>query len=150
VRGNEVLESFYCHLWDRFVRQTSGKSILPRLLPGNGPGGTMHTRLSSSVRGHPDPQLAVVRLRREVASRVSAYNNYFVTIIQHGDWSLSSGNSAAEMDCSSEMASYRRNPSELSDQCDQVIVEIIVATGVWCHPHIFAANNETLKLGYCL
>jgi hypothetical protein len=26
------------------------------------------------------------------------------------------------------------------------IVEIIAATGVWCHPHVFAANNEALKL----
>ena len=108
----------------------------------------MHTRLSSSARGHPDPQLAVVCLRREVASRVSAYNNYFVTIIQHGDWSLSSGNSAAEMDCSSEMASYRRNPSELSDQCDQVIVEIIVATGVWCHPKIFVEQTRKMALDH--
>jgi hypothetical protein len=77
----------------------------------------------------------------------SAYSNYFVTIIQRGGWSLvGSANSAAEMDCSSEMASYMCNPSELRDQRCQIIVEIIVATGVWCHPHIFAANNEALKL----
>ena len=71
-------------------------------------GGAMYTKLPCLPRvANPDPQLAVVCLRREVAG---AYNNYFVTIIQHGRWSLGSANSAAEMGCSSEMASYMCNP----------------------------------------
>ena len=66
---------FYCRVWDHFVRQADGKSILPRLFPGNGPGGAMYTRLPClHARPILTPQLAVVCLR--------AYNNYFVTIIQ--------------------------------------------------------------------
>jgi hypothetical protein len=76
-------------------------------------GGAMYTRLPCLPRvATPDPQLAVVCFRREVqmASTVRAHNNYFVTIFQRGGWSLVSAKSAAEMDCSSEMASYRCNP----------------------------------------
>jgi hypothetical protein len=92
----------------------------------------MYTRLPCLPRvATPDPQLAVVCFRREVqmASTVSAYNNYFVTIFQRGGWSLVSAKSAAEMDCSSEMASYRCNPY-------QIIVEIILRQACVIHIHI--------------
>ena len=42
------LSTFYSRVWDLFVWQAASKSILPRLLLGNGPGGAMYTRLPSA------------------------------------------------------------------------------------------------------
>ena len=129
MRGNEVLDSrdnatVACGVM-LFVNVTATRAFSPAT-------GALLPRVAN-----PEPQLAVVCLRCEVASKES-YNNYFVTIIQRGGWSLGRADPAAEVDCSSEMASRRDNPPELRGCCDVV----------WCHPKVLAANNETLPLSH--
>ena len=79
------LSTFYSRVWDLFVWQVASKSILPRLLPGNGPGGAMYTRLPC-FRAWPilTPNLLLfVSGARWQA--VSAYNNYLVTLVTQLD-----------------------------------------------------------------
>jgi hypothetical protein len=98
VRGD-----IYCRVWDHFVRQTAGKSILPLILYCNG--GAMHPRLSC-FRAWPilTPNLLLfVSGARWQASQREPPQLFRIH-------ATGTANSAAEADSSSEMACYRCNP----------------------------------------
>ena len=100
------------------------EAILPGLFPWGL--GVQCTLDCPRLRAWPilTPNLLLFVFGAKWPAKCSAYNNYFVTIIQRGGWSLGSANSAAEVGCSSEMTIYRCNPCELMDRRNQIIVRI--------------------------